>query len=110
MCMAKKPLDDLNLQAWKVELELPLRFQAEVWQRIAARAPARRSKIADLFRNLFAVPPRPAWAALAVAVSVGSGLGLGYLAADNTRSGALQELQTRYIQSIDPLSHATASL
>ncbi|MEI6351413.1 MAG: hypothetical protein WCP06_09925 [Verrucomicrobiota bacterium] len=108
--MVKNSNDELNLQAWKAEVELPPRFQAEVWQRIAARAPARRSPFANLLQTIFAVAPRPVWAALAVAASVGSGLGLGHLAADNTRSGALQELQTRYIESIDPLSHATASL
>ena len=108
--MTHMPNDSLNLQAWKAEVIPPPRFQSEVWQRIAARAPARRGLLEGWLERLVLLLPRPACAATLVAASIALGLGLGYLAAGNARSAASQEGQALYLASINPLNHADSSL
>jgi len=104
------PNDTLNLQAWKAEVIPPARFQSEVWQRIAARTPARRSLLDCWLERLVLLVQRPLYAMALVAVSIGLGLGLGYTTADNARSVGLQEGQSLYMASINPLSHTGSSL
>lgn len=87
-----------------------MRFQAEVWQRIAARAPARRSLLDGFFERLVLLLPHPAFAMALGMVSIGLGLGFGYTAAAHARSAALHEGQALYMASINPLSHAASSL
>ena len=103
------PNDPLNLQAWNAGVILPTRFQSEVWQRIAARAPARRRLLDGWFERLVLLLPRPAFAAALVAACIGLGLGLGYTTAGNARTAALQEGRALYMASINPLSHAGSS-
>ena len=100
-----QPNDNLNLQAWMAEVVPPARFQAEVWQRIAARVPARRSLLTGWLESLLLLLPRPAYATALVMVCIGLGLGLGHTAAGNTRSTSSQEGRALYMASINPLSH-----
>ncbi|MEI6562527.1 MAG: hypothetical protein WCO68_10680 [Verrucomicrobiota bacterium] len=102
----KQSNDNLNLQAWQAEVVPPTRFQSEVWQRIAARAPSHRTVLEGWLENLLLLLPRPVYAAALVAACIGLGLGLGYTA----RSAALHAGQGLYAASINPLAHASASL
>jgi len=104
------PNNPLNLQAWKAEVIPPARFQSEVWQRIAARAPARRSLLEGWLERLALLLVRPVYAAALVAACIGLGLGLGHTAAGNARSAASQNGQALYMASINPLSHPGSSL
>jgi hypothetical protein len=49
---------DLNekLRAWKVKAEAPVRFQADVWQRIASRAAMRNQSFARRAGDFFSLP------------------------------------------------------
>ena len=102
--------DPLNLQAWKAGVTPPARFQSEVWQRIAARAPVRSRLLDGFFERIILLLPRPAFAMALGVASIGLGLGFGYTAATHARSAALQEGQALYMASINPLSHAASSL
>ena len=105
-----EPNDNLNLQAWQAEVIPPARFQSEVWQRIAARAPARRSLLGGWLEGLLVALSRPAYAAALVTACIGLGLGLGYTAAGNARSATVQQGRALYVASINPLTHTGSSL
>lgn len=99
----------LNFPAWKAELNPPARFQSEVWQRIATRAPEHRSLLDRWLECLVFLLPRPTWAMALVTLSVGFGLGLGHLAGDKARSAAQQDAVAQYVAGINPLAHVSAS-
>lgn len=101
--------DSLNLQAWQAEVTPPARFQSEVWQKIAARTPARRNVVEGWLDSLLLLLPRPVYATALLAVSIGLGVGLGHVAADNHREVTSQEGQALYVASINPLSHSATS-
>jgi hypothetical protein len=98
-------MDDLKnkLDAWKVDVDLPPRFQAEVWQRIAERAP-RQAGLLDTLLHLRSLLLRPAWSVALVIAGITLGLGTARVAASHTRSDARQELETQYVRMIDPLA------
>ena len=89
-----------KLDEWKVEASLPPRFQAEVWQRIADRAP-RRAGMFDTLRALFL---RPAWSVALVVAGIALGLGSAHVAAARTRTDAMRGLEAQYVRTIDPLA------
>ncbi|MCX6966339.1 MAG: hypothetical protein NTZ46_00930 [Verrucomicrobia bacterium] len=99
-----------NLHAWQAEVTPPPRFQAEVWQRIAARASTRRGFLEGWFERLVLLLPRPHCAATLVAASIALGLCLGYVAGGNARSVASQEGRALYLASISPLNHTQSPL
>lgn len=88
-----------KLDAWKVDVELPARFQAGVWEKIAARAP-RHPGLLDSLRALFL---RPAWSVALVVAGITIGLGGARVAAAHTRSDAMRAMQAEYVRMIDPL-------
>lgn len=95
-----------QLAAWNVEVELPARFQADVWARIAAREKERRSWrewAADWFAAAFF---QPRLAAAVAAVSLLVGAGSAYMRAQDFNAATGRMMEARYIASINPLAHA----
>ncbi len=95
-----------NLRAWQVAPAIPPCFQREVWQRIEARdAERRNSPWLQIVRRFFAglATPRYATATLSVAAIVG--VGMARLQASDENARHWQSLQTRYVDSIDPIEH-----
>lgn len=101
-----------GLAAWKVDLEAPPRFQAEVWARIAARESSRCPVWATLdawVSRLAAVLNQPQFAAATVAVGLLLGIGTAYLKAQDSNALASQQLEIQYFKKINPLAHASHS-
>jgi hypothetical protein len=94
-----------TLQAWEAPLELPPRFQAEVWRRIADREtePTFWENASALLTTLFTQPGRVALV-LAATLALSAGAALTQARQENNRQW--QTLQSRYFQSINPLSSA----
>lgn len=100
--------DELSskLKSWKVDVEIPRRFQAVVWQKIATREEARRRSIWHRFREGLLVDlGKPQYATALIAVSVSLSLGVARLNAKETNAKHWRELETRYVNSITPLPH-----
>lgn len=91
-----------SLKAWKAEVELPARFQAEVWQRIAARADEQKQSWVLDWLLIFL--PRPQYASALVAVMILFGFLGAQFQAQQDRAQTFQKLEARYVQSIDPYS------
>ena len=92
-----------KLKTWKVEPEIPARFQAEVWARIAARDAARdASPWRQFLRGLLAALDRPAYATAAIALTVVVSLGAARMQSDSANARGLAQLEMRYVNSIDP--------
>src|SRR5438067_3941311 len=102
--------DDLDqkLKAWKVDVQMPVRFRAEVWQRIAAREAVREQSFGRQLARVFALLARPRYAVVFSAVMLFAGIATAYFEARETNSDVWQNLQTRYVISIDPKAHSMA--
>ena len=103
--------DELNskLKAWQTDVQIPRRFQAEVWQRIAAREEARRHSIWNRFREgLLPQLARPQYATALIALSISASLGVAHLQAQGANAKHWRELETRYVNSITPLPAPSA--
>ena len=97
------------LSAWRVEAEVPPRFQANVWAQIAARESSRRSlgkQLADWFATEFC---KPRFAAAAVAFSLAASVGAAYLRAQDSNAVRGRQLEARYMETINPLAHGSHS-
>ena len=104
--------DDLKerLAAWEVEVEIPPRFQANVWAQIAARESARRSwwePLRDAFAAAFA---QPQMAVAVVTLSLTLSVGTAVLKAQDSNAAYGKQLEGRYMETINPLAHASHSL
>ena len=86
------------LRDWRVNEQLPPRFQERVWNRIeAVEAPAREIK--PWFATLFL---KPAFATVAATLLMLAGLTTGYLRANHDSSRMDQQLAHRYVASMNP--------
>ena len=93
-----------KLKEWEVDVQIPPRFQAGVWQRIAAREATRsRSVWRRMREGLLIGLSRPAYATALVVVSTSLSLGAAHLKAQSTNAKHWRELETRYVNSITPL-------
>jgi hypothetical protein len=104
-------LDDLNpkLHAWKAAMQIPPRFQAEVWQRIVVRDEARRHSIWNRFREGLLVPlAKPQYASALVAAGISLSLGVAHLNASRTNAKHWKQLESRYVNSIVPQPNPSA--
>lgn len=104
--MSNEP-DELSakLQAWKAEAPIPRSFQAEVWQRIAARQETRHRSIRNWLREgLWVELGKPQYATALIAVSVALSLGVAHLNAAQANARHWRELETRYENSINPFT------
>lgn len=98
-----------QLAAWEVTPAIPSRFQANVWARIATQG-ARRSwgeRFQDWFANEVC---KPHLAAAMVACGLLLGIGTAFLQARGSNDLADRQLETRYMETINPLAHASHSL
>jgi hypothetical protein len=90
------------LQEWRVTSPLPPRFREQVWQRIDRTAAAKIS-ISEVLQVWFATAfARPAFAFAYVSVLLALGLALGFVQANRRSAEVSQQLEARYVQSIDP--------
>ena len=96
---------DQKLKAWNVEVETPVRFQADVWQRIAVREAAQEQSFSRRIANLFALLARPRPALAFAAMMFFAGVSVAHIEARKTNADLWRNLQTRYIVSIDPTQH-----
>lgn len=92
-----------TLRAWQVGESLPPGFADRVWRRVAqAETQAGASPWIAWFSWLNQVLSRPAAAAGYVAVLILAGLLAGYWHAQVENQHALRQLETRYVQMLDP--------
>ncbi|MGZ4971795.1 MAG: hypothetical protein ACXWBP_03625 [Limisphaerales bacterium] len=95
-------LDSL-LRQWRCDAPLPPRFRENVWNRIEAQRPVYSpplwSLVLDWLKSSF---PRPALAAAYVTIFLIIGLAGGWVQAQHQNAKINGELETRYLQSIDP--------
>ena len=95
-------LDDL--QIWKVDLPIPPRFQADVWQKIAARQAQHSvwSRLAEWFERALL---RPQFAMALILVAGLTGGGLAQLKVRQANAQSFRALEAQYVASIDPYAH-----
>ena len=98
----KKRLDAL-LNDWQPQLDLPARFESDVWRRIAFAQENRSDfwSFAWLFR--MTCQPKHAFAIVAAAVLLGTGL--ANWQAERNYHHELAESKSRYIHSINPFAN-----
>jgi hypothetical protein len=91
------------LGTWKLDAQLPPRFQEAVWQRIKrAEATAKAPFWEGLFASIQAALARPALATAYVGVLLFAGVGAGYWQAENLSAQVKVDLQARYVRTVDP--------
>jgi hypothetical protein len=91
------------LQQWKVDAQLPPRFQEQVWRRIERSEPqAQAPAWMFLFYRLTAALARPSLAASYVTLLLLAGLLAGYWQARITKTHNDEALGSRYVQMVDP--------
>lgn len=99
---SEKNLNSL-LKDWQPQVDLPARFESEVWHRIAS-AQEKRSEFWSLdwlFRII--CPPKFAFALVVTAVLLGSGLANWQAQQNYHRDMAASK--SRYIHSVDPFAN-----
>jgi len=95
-------LDDLQL--WKVEVPIPPRFQAEVWQKIAA-SQAQRPVWNRWVEWLELALLRPQFAAALILLAGITGGGLAQYKVHQVNARSFRALEAQYVASIDPYAH-----
>ena len=94
------------LSTWKVDAEVPPRFQADVWTRIAAREKAPRA-LWDRFSGWCAIAfYRPQMATVVVMAGLMLGVGTAYVQAQASNAMVDRQMEVQYMQNINPLAHA----
>jgi hypothetical protein len=91
------------VREWRVTTTpLPPRFQEQVWRRIE-RAEQPTVSVADVLRAWLRQRfLQPAFAAAYVTVLLAAGLALGFVQANQTNAETNRQLETRYVQTVDP--------
>lgn len=98
---------DRKLKVWKVEVEVPTRFQANVWQRISRENSARGQSFLHQFAVLLSsLLLRPQYATAIVLLAAFIGLSTARMEARNTNFQRWKHLENRYAVSIDPIAMA----
>lgn len=104
--MIDEDLDKI-LEAWKVEPEIPARFQANVWARIASRETERENSFwRGLTAHFLGLLLRPAYAMALVVTMMGMSLGAARIHSENVNNRRWATLEARYAFSIDPYAQA----
>lgn len=100
--MEKQPERDL-LKAWTVETPVPTNFNASVWRRIEQKGASSQGSIRNLIAAWFAgVFAKPAFAISYAGVALLLGLAAGHLHGASTLEKHGDQLEARYLQSVDP--------
>jgi len=98
-----------KLQSWQIEARVPAGFQREVWQRIAARDQARHDvPWRRLVRWIAVDLARPQYATVLIVLGIAGSVTVAHLQAQEVNLRSRNEMQNRYVQSIDPMAQ-TAS-
>jgi hypothetical protein len=99
----RDPRLDALLKNWQPQIDLPPRFESEVWRRIALAQEKRSDfwSFAWLFR--MTCQPKLAFAIVLTAVLVGTGL--ANLQAERNYHHEMAASKSRYIQSVDPFAN-----
>lgn len=111
--LPSNPDRDLDecLSAWKVAPEVPLRFHAGVWQQIAAEESARGNTLWARINDWIAVElARPSRALIALAACLVLSVGMAVFQAQDSNARHWQQLEARYIDSINPLPHPDSAI
>lgn len=91
------------LKDWQPQIDLPLRFESDVWHRIAL-AQEKRSDFWS-FRWLFQLTCQPKLAFAIVTVAVLLGTGMADWQAQRNYHQEMGASKSRYIHSIDPFAN-----
>ena len=95
------------LRQWKVDPQLPPRFQEQVWRRIERSEPqVHLPALMHLFHRLTAALARPSLAVSYVTILLLSGLLAGYWQVRITRAHMDETLSARYVQMVDPYQNS----
>lgn len=97
-----------QLSAWNVEIEVPPRFQSEVWAKIAAREKTQHAwweSLRDIFATAFA---QPQMAGAVVALGLALSVGTAFFKAQDSNALMGRELESRYVATINPLAHVSS--
>jgi hypothetical protein len=91
------------------EAEVPIRFNAEVWQRIQAHSAASADRWGvRWFESVPLLFARPAFAAVVLLVSIAAAAGAATFQAAEVNARGRSELALRHIAALDPYVHLTA--
>ena len=91
------------LGKWQVDATLPPRFHEQVWGRISkSETPTAPGWWTIVRRRLEIMLARPALATAYLAVLVFIGAGIGFQQGQAKMERAKSEMQTRYLQMVDP--------
>jgi hypothetical protein len=89
------------LREWKVEAQLPPRFQEQVWRRVERNeSPQATPKWLGLWQRLSTALARPSLAVSYVTVLLLAGLLAGYWQARATRAQVDETMGARYVQMV----------
>ena len=103
----REPRLDALLKEWQPRVDLPRRFESEVWHRIAL-AQERRARWFDFDALLRIIcPPKFAFAIVAAAVLLGT-VSADLQARQNFKH-QMENAKSRYIYSVDPFAHSLLS-
>jgi hypothetical protein len=92
-----------KLRDWRITAPLPLRFQDEVWRRIARADQRGKASFAQAFAHwLESMFSRPSLAGSYIAALLVLGLTAGYWQAQDRSAQAQSEWRELYVQSVDP--------
>jgi hypothetical protein len=91
------------LREWQPEADLPVRFESEVWHRIALNE-EKRSNFWS-FEWLFRITCQPRLAFAIVAIAVVLGTGLANWQAQRNYRHEMAASKSRYILSVDPFAN-----
>ncbi len=98
-----------QLSKWNPDVSIPPRFQANVWQRIAAREAARRNSLWRRVREWISTDlPKPQYATALIALAVTLSIGVAHVQAQQTNMKHWRQLEARYVSSINPGAQAAA--
>jgi hypothetical protein len=89
-----------KLASWEVRPEIPPDFQRNVWQKIAVRESKPKLSLFARWDISWLRPPRLAICAILLGGLAGTGLGLIESSQANSRNW--QNLEAKYVQSVDP--------
>jgi len=91
------------LGSWRMEGQLPPRFQEAVWQRVERAEPCVTLPFwRILAARIEAAFARPVLASAYIALLLVSGVGAGYWHAEDRTAQSQSELRSRYVQTVDP--------
>ena len=91
-----------QLDTWTADIDVPPRFQANVWAEIAAR----ESRWTRFLNWLTAEFYKPLPAAALVTLALVLSMSTAYIQAQDSNARADRQMEARYMETINPLAHA----